>query len=235
MDTHNPKATDLFNSLAASWSDGDRRALQRLLEQELTQEAAMQLLREGLLESRSTRSTPLPNSPILFTELATKDLQLFGAGPDRRPLEGVLASLQTEMTMDRCQTLPGGDGWLLRSGPFCIVFGKEGKDLLVVAVACAGICPTAKVWRYLDQRKTEDLLKTGSMYFCRLDRLTGDPREARLTELARQRRIQAYHAVFDNDAPKIVGIEEEFLRSTTYVCCWTRRKHESYLAWKHYC
>ena len=232
----NPKATDLFNSIAASWSDGDRRALQWLLEQELTQEAAMQLLREGLHEPRSTWSTPLPNSPILFTELAAKDLNLFGAGPARKQLESVLASLQTEMTTDRCQRLPGGDGWLLRSGPFCSVFGKEGEDLLVVAVACAGICPTAKVWRYLDQHKAEDLLKTGCLYFCRLDQLTDDPREARLTELAKQIKIQAYQAVFDHkDAPKIVGIDEEFSRSTTYVCSWTRRKHESYLAWKHYC
>ena len=72
-------------------------------------------------------------------------------------------------------------------------------------------------------------------YFCRLDKLSGDPREARLPRFAKRVRTLAFQGVFGDRAHEVVDAGEERLRGTTYVCCWTRREHESYLAWKHYC
>lgn len=41
--------------------------------------------------------------------------------------------------------------------------------------------------------------------------------------------------MFGDHAREVVDQGEEITRGTTYVCCWTRREHESYLAWRHYC
>jgi hypothetical protein len=150
-------------------------------------------------------------------------------------VEAVQELIRNQPEDGKCLSLRGPQGYLLRDGPFRIVFrlGKDNAHDVVFAIAPAGIDPTENVWRYFDQPKAEDLLKTGCLYFCRLDQLTDDPREARLPLYARRVRTHVYGKTFGADASKVVNESEEILRGTTYVCCWTRREHESYLAWRH--
>ena len=208
-----------------------------MLDRGLTPGAATQLFEEGLDEVRETGSKAFTDLPVLFTQSARNDLDLFGAGQVRESLNIILAGLRKAIADGKCLSLPGPQGYLLREGPFRVVFrlGKDNASDVVFAVAPAGINPTKNVWRYFDQPKAEDLLKTGCLYFCRLDQLTGDPREARLPLFAKQVRTDVFRTEFGEYAPKIVNESEEILRGTTYVCCWMRREHESYLAWRHYC
>ena len=237
MRSYDPDVTNVFNSLCDSLSADQRENLQAMLDRGLTPAAATQLLEEGLSEERDTGSKAVSGLPVLFTQSARNDLDCFGTGQVGQRLNAILASLPTAIADGKCRPLHGGQGLLLRDGPFRIVFkrGNNGASDVVFAIAPAGINPTKNVWRYFDQLKAEDLLKTGCLYFCRLDQLTGDPREARLPLFAKQVRTGVFRTEFGDDAPKVVSESEEILRGTTYVCCWTRREQESYLAWRHYC
>lgn len=237
MRKHDPKVTNVFDSICDSFTTDQREDLLAMLDRGLTPEAATQLLDDGLTEEGNTGSKAVPELPVLFTRSAKNDLDCFVTERNRQRLNIILASLRTAIADGKCQTLLGGQGLLLRDGPFRVVF-KRGKDEasdVVFAIAGVGNNPTKSVWRYFDQLKAEDLLKTGCLYFCRLDQLTGDPREARLPLFAKRVRTNAFRSEFGDDAPKAVNEDEEILRGTTYVCCWTRREHESYLAWRHYC
>lgn len=233
MRKFNAKITELFDSL----SSDEREELRWMLDYGFTEDVATELLRDGLAEAQATSPTSCPGLPITVTKSAKHDLDCFGNGQVRQQLTGVLSDLRAALENHRCQSLMGGLGWLCRDGPFRVVFRsiENNPAVLVLAIAAVGINPLQKVWRYFDQSKAEDLLKSSSLYFCRLDRLTGDPREARLPLVAARIRSQAFRNVFGNNAEETVVQTEEILRGTTYVCCWTRRNHESYLAWKHYC
>ena len=231
--SYNPKVTDIFDSLTAQ----EREELRLMLDHGLTEEAATQLLDEGIREEASSGSSAVTGLPIRLTQSAREDLEWFGTGRCRHALESVLGNLGTLSEANKCRRLPGGRGWWLRDGPFRVVFktGEAERDTVVVAIAPAGINPIKKVWRYFDQFKGEDLLKKGCLYFRRLDQLTGDPFEARLPQVSKEARTWGARPAFGDHAGTIVDEREERLRGTTYVCCWTRRDHESYLAWKHYC
>ena len=103
-----------------------------------------------------------------------------------------------------------------------------------MAIANAKINPLGKIWKYFKQSHAEDLLQTSELFFCRADCLTVDPYECRQPVRAIQRHKQALEAVYPGKGHEFVeGFE--FLRDSSYVCCWTQREQESYLAWKHYC
>ena len=233
MHGFNPKITELFDSL----SNEEREDLRWMLDCGLTKEAAQQLLVEGLAEEKSTGCHAVEGFPVLFTKSAKDDLMCFATAEVRKRLKQILSSLRAPTPDAKLVALPNGAAKLLCDGPFRVVFcqGEADAKDVVFAIAPAGISPTTTVWRYFDQSKAENLLQTGCLYFCRLDKLTGDPIEARLSFPARQLRIQAFQEHFGEHASRVVDEGEEILRGTTYVCCWTRREHESYLAWKHFC
>lgn len=229
MRGYNPKATDLFDSLSSS----EREDLRWMLECGVTNEDAAVLLADGLAEE----SKPLDGFDILFTPSALRDLECFGTTDIRKRLDVILHNLNSASHIESFVDLQGGIGRLHRAGPFRVVSANQNVNgkTVVVAIAPAGISPTTGVWRYFDQSKAEDLLESSSLYFCRLDKLTGDPREGRLPHISTITKRAAFQTTFGNDTVEAVSNSEELLRATSYVCCWTRRQHESYLAWKHYC
>src|ERR1035437_1592534 len=222
MNSYDPNVAKEFDSLCDSLTADQRENLRWMLDYGITPETARQLLDEGFNEETSTGSEAVSGFPLLFTRSARNDLECFGAKDVKQRLNNILASLSSAIADGRCQSLDGGRGWLLRDGPFRVVFkcGKDGARDVVFAIAPAGISPTKNVWRYFDQFKAEDLLKTGRLYFCRLDQLTGDPQEARLPLFAKRVRMNVFRNEFGDSAPEVVGQSEEILRGTTYVCCW---------------
>src|SRR5208282_661547 len=174
MRSHNPRTTELFDSLSPS----EREDLRWMLDCGVTTEDAVVLLAEGLTEEAKS----LDGFDIRFTPSALRDLECFGTTDTRKRLEVFLRDLDSPNRVESSVKLGGGIGRLHREGPFRVVSAQQGKEskLLVVAIAPAGISPITPVWRYFDQTKAEDLLESNALYFCRLDKLTGDPREGRL-------------------------------------------------------
>lgn len=101
------------------------------------------------------------------------------------------------------------------------------------------IQPAQKVWRYFDQKKAVDLIKTSQLYLRRLDLLTdyyeGDPYEGNPTFSLIENDKAAYFKAFgDADEASIrKGFEDE--RKATFVSCWQMSDVESWLMWKQYC
>lgn len=231
MYCYNPTIVNLFDSL----SSRERAELRCMLDTGLTQEDASRILCGCLNETAKPISTSINGHAILFTPSALLDLECFGTGKVRADLDAILQKLHLPDLANRTVPLCGGNGTLFCDGPFRIVYIRSPDGPLVVAIAAAGISPLTSVWRYFDQSKAEDLLKTSELYFCRLDKLSGDPREGRLPHISTSVRRRVFTKVFGDTASLAVEEMEEILRATSYVCCWTRRPHESYLAWKHYC
>ena len=231
MRAYNPKITDLFDSLSAS----ERDDLRWMLDYGVTIEDAEELLREGANEIAHSGVSNVDSLGLSFTKSELNDLSCFGGGQARNDLDVVLRNLCRPETIERSVRLSAG--CLLRDGRFRIVFAqlKDKNAHVVLALAPAGISPTVKIWRYFTQNKAEDLLNRGEIYCSRIDCLTNDPMEGRLPQFARRRRIEAFQREFGNMAEKVVEDLENILRGSAYVSCWTRREHESYLAWKNYC
>ncbi|HOC54394.1 MAG TPA: hypothetical protein PKI20_02095 [Verrucomicrobiota bacterium] len=98
---------------------------------------------------------------------------------------------------------------------------------------------TTKVWRYFDQKKAIHLVETSCLYLRRLDLLTdryeGDPYEGTPTFNMLQRFKGAYVHIFPDATD--AELKEQFRneRRATFVSCWQKSEHESWLMWKQYC
>src|SRR5258707_161882 len=162
MRRYNPKITELFDSLSSE----DRTDLRWMLDCGLPVATAGELFAEGLAEEASTGCHTVDGLPVLLTKSANDDLECFGTGEVRERLNRILNRLRTATPDASSVALRGGAGKLLRGGPFRVVFrqGEAGAKAVVFAIAPAGISPTTNVWRYFDQPKAEDLLKTGCLY-----------------------------------------------------------------------
>lgn len=248
MNGSDAKITKLFCSFTGNkpqeeLSLEERASLRRLLEFGTTPENACELVKEGIDEEGSTGSHSIEGFPdVQFTESAQRDLEFYRECQSAQfdLLKALLVGLPGRRpAIGNGFSVAGGNGRgrLLRESSFSVVFrvGDETTSEIVFAIGRIGISPTTKVWRYFDQYKAEDLLKTGCLFFSRLDQLTDDPVETRLPPFDKQAKVQIFKGQFGELAPQTVDDLETILRGTTYVCCWTRREHESYLMWKHYC
>ncbi len=232
LGVYNPRVTEIFDSLNTE----ARVQLRWMLEFGFTIEDATALFREGLEEEKQSCSMLDPSTSVRITPLAHGDLECLG-WEDRRPqLEEALRSLKPPFAGERFVRLPDVGGWLLRDGPYRVVFrwDESAHTAVVFAVAPAGIKPTAKVWRYFNQAKAEDLCASGELYFCRLDHL-GDPLEGRLPAATMSARISAFKTVFGTSATPAAALAEEVFRASSFVTCWTLQDHESWFGWKNYC
>ncbi len=96
-----------------------------------------------------------------------------------------------------------------------------------------------KVWRYFDQKKAKHLIESSRLYLRRLDLLTdryeGDPYEGTPTFNMFLRLKQAYLQAFPNASD--TELMKQFVneRKATFVSCWQKSRHESWLMWKQYC
>lgn len=96
-----------------------------------------------------------------------------------------------------------------------------------------------KVWRYFDEQKAAYIIQESRLYLRRLDLLTscfeGDPYEGTPTLNMFEGLRQAYQQLFPKftDAQIIKHFEDE--RRATFVSCWQKSDHESWLMWKQYC
>lgn len=101
------------------------------------------------------------------------------------------------------------------------------------------IQPTTKVWRYFDQKKAVDLIKTSQLYLRRLDLLTdyyeGDPYEGNPTFSLIESDKDAYFKAFGNADEASIRKGFEYERKATFVSCWQMSDYESWLMWKQYC
>jgi hypothetical protein len=230
---HVPHLAEAFDSL----TEEQRTYFRHMLNYGLTAEAADKLLISGLQEERVRGTTKVPPFTARFLESAKLDLSIFQLESTRTELASVLGDLTADRPGRRFKSLRGGLGRLISEGPFRIILkpGSHPGEDVVVAVASAGINPLQKIWRYFDERKAVDLIESGTLYLCRLDKLVNDPLEGRLPANVKRSRIRIFEEVFGPDAVHVVEKDEEIVRGTTYVSCWTRRDHESFLAWRHYC
>lgn len=231
-----------FEDACSALNAPERERLRAMLDYGLTPEAARSLLWVGRQEEASAGSEPLNTWPVSFTPSAKADFESFRiGGPARRRLEKLFGALSLAVTQDRgrCRHLDAQSSWLLRDDALRIVFKweQDASRGVIYAITCAGVNPLAKVWRYFDQAKALNLLQTSELYFRRADLLPGDPLEVRLPAPSMRMLVQAFrHISADNaEAERFASELDSHTCGTTYVCCWTRRKHESHMAWSHYC
>jgi hypothetical protein len=224
---------EAFDSLTQE----QRNYFRHMLNHGLTPEAVNGLLGHGLGEERAFGTIALPSFSAKFVESARLDLSIFQNEPTRTHLTAILSDLRATRPERRFTRLKNGLGLLISEGPFRIVLkpGSEPSDDVVLAIAVAGINPLQKVWRYFDGRKAADLIESGTLYLCRLDKLVSDPLEGRLPHSVRRSRVRIFEEIFGPDAAQVVEMDQQIVRGTTYVSCWTRRDYESFLAWQHYC
>lgn len=218
-------------------SEKDRVSLVRLLEEGFHEQAACELFDEGIVEERDsgTCENPAAGSDLRFIPSALRDWHYFGTSNGKRRLRAALSLLPQELNSFSCVRLPRRNARLLRDGLFRIVFRVEDtlQRPVILGIAVRSCNPMLKIWRYLDQRKAKDLIRSRELYFRRSD-LLEDEYEATpslgsyLDELAVRRRV----------LPSVSGSEptsSETHKHCTYVCCWRMSPHESWPAWKNYC
>ena len=101
------------------------------------------------------------------------------------------------------------------------------------------IMETSKVWRYLDQKKAIDFIRTSQLYLRRLDLLTdffeGDPYEGNPTFSLIEDDMNTHSQVFGHADEASIRKEYEYERKATFVSCWQLSDCESWLMWKQYC
>ena len=218
----------------------ERRLIASLVQGQFSVETACILFDEGLRELGRGQVHPLnPQEPareceILLTVSALADLGAFGRGTDK--VSKIIASIPSRIHASSCYRLPRENAFVLKEQLLRIIFvvAVDEKRITVMAIANATIDPLGKIWRYFTQSKAEDLLKSGELYFRRADLLTGDPYACRLPARVVEQRKRELESMFPGKSGNFEG-GFEVSRQSTYVCCWTMREHESYLAWKHYC
>jgi hypothetical protein len=101
------------------------------------------------------------------------------------------------------------------------------------------IVETTKVWRYFDQKKAINLIKTSNLYLRCLDLLTdyyeGDPYEGNPTFSLIADDMYAHTQTFGLADEASIRQQYEYERKATFVSCWQMSDCESWLMWKQYC
>lgn len=218
-----------------SLSQEKKTLLQWTLDNGFDDEAAQQFFDEGVAEEqRSGASEAADYLGLRFVPSSLQDLELFVNKPEiKDELNQALRDLPSKLGTPSCVPVLEGNGWVLREGPYRIVFRVDSASgcPIVLGIAVWARNPMLKVWRYLDQEKAEDLARTSELYFRRLD-LLEDEYEGTQT----QERFLNLRAVF---GPPFLTESHpargESVKQRTYVCCWRRSPHESWFAWKQYC
>jgi hypothetical protein len=233
-------ASQYYSEKIAAFLDGlsgEERVLAKCaLEAGFDGQAAQELFEEGVAEQAqfgtSREETWQPD--LLFVPSALGDLQYYVNESVKGRLRQALSTLPANHGTRACGRTVGG-GWVLNDGPFRIVYNVDdaSRSFVVFGIACWACNPMLKVWRYLDQPKAEDLVRTGELYFRRLD-LLEDKYEATPT-LARYSDYEAARKrVFPAGPPTSETLFEARKRSA-FACCWRMSPHESWLMWKQYC
>jgi mRNA-degrading endonuclease RelE of RelBE toxin-antitoxin system len=221
-------------------SSEERQWLMSKLKFQFTKEAASDLANDGLKEEQAgnlsgwSGNQSEKSKNIWLTEMAAKD---FGSlsPDDQNKIQDIFNKLvDGDITFESGLPINNSGGVLLRVNEWRLI-GKENADKIVIyAVGNWSINPCTKVWRYLDQAKAEDFLRTSTLYFRRLDLLEDEFEGTPSLQLALAH-WQAYKEVFSN--PKVEDSFQifEYGRRSEYTCCWRLDNHESWLFWKQYC
>jgi mRNA-degrading endonuclease RelE of RelBE toxin-antitoxin system len=230
-----------YSERIAAFLDGlssEERVLTKCaLETGFDDQAAQELFKEGVAEQTQfgTSRDETWQPDLLFVPSALRDLRCFVDESVKGKLRQALSNLPSSHGTRACRRIVGEDGWVLNEGPFRIVYDVDdaSRSFVVFGIACWACNPMLKVWRYLDQSKAEDLVRTGELYFRRLD-LLEDKYEATPTlahyldyEAARKR-------VFPADSPTGDTLFDG-RKLSAFACCWRMSPHESWLMWKQYC
>ena len=223
-------------AIVDSLSKKEWTLLQHVLDCGFNDEAARELFDEGEAEGTRSGATTAEEYPgLLFLPSSLRDLECFAQPHFRDGLKQALLGLRNKLKTSACVRVPEQIGWILRDGPYRVVFriDADSGSPVVLGITNWAWNPMLKVWRYLDQTKAEDLVRTGKLYFRRAD-LLEDEYEATPTLGSyldeKQARRRALPGVSESEP-----IPSEALKHCTFVCCWRICPHESWLAWKHYC
>ena len=233
-------ASQYYSEKIAAFLDGlssEERVLAKCaLETGFDAQAAQELFEEGVAEQTQfgTSRDETWQPDLLFVPSALRDLQCFVDESVKGKLRQALSSLPASHGTRACGRTVGG-GWVLNDGPFRIVYGVDdaARSFVVFGIACWACNPMLKVWRYLDQPKAEDLVRTGELYFRRLD-LLEDKYEATPTLTHYLDYEAALKRVFPADPPTGESLFDA-RKFSAFACCWRMSPHESWLMWKQYC
>jgi hypothetical protein len=233
-------ASQYCSEKLAAFLDGlsseERVLAKNALETGFDGHAAQELFEEGVAEQAqfgaSIDGTWQPD--LLFVPSALRDLQCYVDESVKGKLRQVLSTLPASHGTRACGRTARG-GWVLNHGPFRIVYNVDdaSRSFVVFGIACWACNPMLKVWRYLDQSKTEDLVRTGELYFRRLD-LLEDEYEGTPTLAAYVDYEAARKRVFPADPPTGETLFDA-RKLSAFACCWRMSPHESWLMWKQYC
>jgi hypothetical protein len=240
LDARNGFVGDQMVDSFESLSNEARRSLAHSIENQFCVESGCALFDEGQNEEANTQVQPLKTEGkttefnIVLTHSAFRDLESFSQ--TKSEVTNILASVPSRIDSPSCYSLPRSNAFVLKEKLLRVIFRLDRKQsrVTVMAIANARINPLGKIWRYFAQSKGEDLLRTGELYFRRADLLTADPYECRLPDKVVEGRKEALESMYPGKSSEFVE-SFELARESSYVCCWTMREHESYLAWKHYC
>jgi hypothetical protein len=208
-------------------------------------ESAARMRETGLAEERmGLASAHGSNAPdvVRFTRSALADWEfLHGSVFLGAPMqlaavlaEG-LAGLAAGRMARRALEFIGGDGvvWYQRGLCWAIRFDDQTRTIVVHGIAQVRLNPFRKIWRYFDQSKAVDLIRTSELYLCRLDRLK-DAYEARPTEAMLRARSQALRRASGESCPDDSHWYDN-IRRALYVSCFQKRETESAEMWQEYC
>lgn len=94
--------------------------------------------------------------------------------------------------------------------------------------------PSAKLWRYLETFKFEDLLKTETLFLCQVEKLAeGEPNEGRMNSPQEQALIKEYsenHVQLEN-----FRAFHERVRQRACVTCFSLNDFEEMHMWEEFC
>jgi hypothetical protein len=215
----------------------ERRSFAQLIENQFSLESGDMLFDLGTFEEQAgnIHSLNTDTGTILLTGSALRDLESHSS-QGKLYVTKALANIPIRLNSSNHVALSRPNGFVFREEFLRVVFRLDHANsrVVVMAIANAKIDPLGKVWKYFKQSHAEDLLRSSELFFCRADCLTADPFECRQPIRAIERHKRALEEVFPGQSHEFVD-GFEFLRESSYVCCWTRREQESYLAWKHYC
>jgi hypothetical protein len=217
-------------------SNEERVLTECALESAFDAQAAQQLFVEGMAEQAQfgTSREEAWGPDLLFVPSALRDLECFTEGSAKGKLQQALSGLPASHGTPACRRTDGG-GWVLNDGPFRIVYRMDdvSRSFIVFGIACWACNPMLKVWRYLDQSKAEDLVRTGELYFRRLD-LLEDQYEGTPTLADHLDYEAARKRVFPSDPPRGETLFDA-RKLSVFACCWRMSPHESWVMWKQYC
>lgn len=179
---------------------------------------------------------------VRFTCLAWNDWEFLAAAQFpgaamqfREMLTEGLACLRSGEWAPRDMVAVGSGGHVFSNHRFCWVlrFGDADYTIIVHGIARPALDPFRRIWRYFDQNKALDLLRSSELYLRRLD-LLADQFEARPSQPMVEARVVALTQVFGKlPEPPLRFYEQQ--RRATYINCWHKAEEETPRIWAEYC